>query len=159
MGADVDGSMLAIAARRLRAPLVLGDVEQLPFRDGAFDVAVAVAVLEFVPVPERAFAEMTRVTRPGGRVVVGALNPASPWGVLHRRRGEQWAGARLLSPSELAALGGRHGSDVVVSGALYAPGPIPALGLLGPLFEWVGRLVPRNGAFQVLTARRVSGWR
>jgi hypothetical protein len=34
---------------------------------------------------------------------------------------------------------------------LYAPGAIPGLSVLGPVLETIGRLVPRWGAFQVLS--------
>ena len=37
--------------------------EQLPFADGEFDLAAAIEVLEHVPDPERAVAEMARVAR------------------------------------------------------------------------------------------------
>ena len=37
--------------------------EQLPFDDGEFDLAAAIEVLEHVPDPERAVAEMARVAR------------------------------------------------------------------------------------------------
>ncbi|MCZ7526825.1 MAG: class I SAM-dependent methyltransferase [Acidimicrobiia bacterium] len=154
VGLDIDRSMLVVAARRLSVPFVVADVGDLPFGDGAFDAAVAITVLEFVPDPDRAFAELVRVTRPGGRVVVGALNPRSFWGMIHRRRGEPWAGARFLSPSDLASLGARYGDDVAVSGALWAPGPIPGLRRVGPVLERVGRRFPRWGAFQVLVVRR-----
>lgn len=154
VGLDADEGMLAVARRRVRGPLVAGDVTRLPFRDGAFDLAVAVTVLEFVADPDRAFAELVRVLRPGGRVVVGALNPRSPWGLVHRRRGSQWAGARLLPPGALAALARRHADDVATVGALYAPGWFPRLGSLGPALERGGRRFPAWGAFTVLTARR-----
>jgi len=47
----------------------VGDVQQLPFGDGAFDVAVAAWMLFHVPELERGLAELHRVLRPGGRLV------------------------------------------------------------------------------------------
>jgi ubiquinone/menaquinone biosynthesis C-methylase UbiE len=44
--------------------VVRGDLQRLSFPDGAFDVAVAVTVLEVVPDPDRALAELIRVTHP-----------------------------------------------------------------------------------------------
>ncbi len=154
VGLDIDIDMLAIAARRLAGSVVLGDIECLPVRDGVFDVAAAVTVLEFVPHPDRALAELIRVTRPGGRVVVGALNRRSPWGVLHRRRGGAWAGVRLFSTDEIAALGEGQGGALSMTGALLAPGPFPGLDHLGPALERIGRRFSRIGAFQVLVMRR-----
>jgi ubiquinone/menaquinone biosynthesis C-methylase UbiE len=47
---------------------VQGDGERLPFRDGAFDGAVATLVFCTVPDASRAFHELRRVVRPGGRI-------------------------------------------------------------------------------------------
>jgi SAM-dependent methyltransferase len=44
------------------------DACALPFADGSFDRALALLVLQFVPKPELAVAEMRRVVRPGGTV-------------------------------------------------------------------------------------------
>jgi ubiquinone/menaquinone biosynthesis C-methylase UbiE len=51
----------------------------LPFADGSFDKTVSVAALEFVADQKQAVAEMFRVTKPGGAVVVATLNSLSPW--------------------------------------------------------------------------------
>jgi SAM-dependent methyltransferase len=47
----------------------LADVQELPFADGEFDVAVAAWMLYHVPGLERAIAELARVLRPGGRLI------------------------------------------------------------------------------------------
>ena len=47
----------------------VGDVQQLPFPDGAFDVALAAWMLYHVPDLDRGLAELARVLRPGGRLV------------------------------------------------------------------------------------------
>ena len=44
------------------------DAQSLSMRDGSFDAAVAGLVLNFVPKPERAAAQMRRVVAPGGAV-------------------------------------------------------------------------------------------
>ena len=49
-------------------PDVICRAEDLPFADGAFDRALALLVLQFIPEPELAVAEMRRVVRPGGTV-------------------------------------------------------------------------------------------
>ena len=51
-----------------RVAFEVGDAEMLKAASGTFDAAVSGLVLNFVPRPERAVAEMTRVTRPGGVV-------------------------------------------------------------------------------------------
>jgi len=47
----------------------LADVQELPFADGEFDVAVAAWMLYHVPDLDRGLAELARVLRPGGRLV------------------------------------------------------------------------------------------
>jgi len=58
---------------------VTADMTALPFADRSFDKSVSVAALEFVADEKRAVAELFRVTRPGGVVVVATLNSLSPW--------------------------------------------------------------------------------
>ena len=58
---------------------VTADMTTLPFADRSFDKSVSVAALEFVTDEKRAVAELFRVTRPGGVVVVATLNSLSPW--------------------------------------------------------------------------------
>jgi SAM-dependent methyltransferase len=47
----------------------VGDVQELPFADGEFDVVVAAWMLYHVPDLDRGLAEIARVLRPGGRLV------------------------------------------------------------------------------------------
>jgi SAM-dependent methyltransferase len=55
--------------RTLKLP-VLGDIEHIPFPDDLFDVTVCVgAVINYVR-PEQAIPELTRVTKPGGLILV-----------------------------------------------------------------------------------------
>jgi demethylmenaquinone methyltransferase/2-methoxy-6-polyprenyl-1,4-benzoquinol methylase len=74
-GLDPSRAMLDIAAdkaARRGVPLALevGIAEELPFEDAAFDGVSIAFGLRNVPDRARALAEMARVTRPGGRVVV-----------------------------------------------------------------------------------------
>jgi ubiquinone/menaquinone biosynthesis C-methylase UbiE len=52
--------------------------EALPFQNHSFDVVLAMGVLEYTDAIT-ALAEIARVTRPGGRVVVTMHNPLSPY--------------------------------------------------------------------------------
>jgi SAM-dependent methyltransferase len=47
----------------------VGDVQELPFEGGSFDVTVAAWMLYHVPDLGRALGELARVLRPGGRLV------------------------------------------------------------------------------------------
>jgi SAM-dependent methyltransferase len=66
------------AAAKSGAPVARGSIAALPLPDGAVDAAIAADVLCHAAVdPDRAAAELHRVLRPGGRLVVNM--PAYPW--------------------------------------------------------------------------------
>lgn len=72
LGADVSAASLAVArkllaAEGLDATLILASAEALPFPDRAFGAIVATDLLEHLPDPARAVAEISRVLAPGGR--------------------------------------------------------------------------------------------
>jgi SAM-dependent methyltransferase len=72
IGADMSPGMLRAARQRIpRARLLLADAAALPLRDASADLTLAMHMLYHVPEPELALAELRRVTRPGGRLVVG----------------------------------------------------------------------------------------
>ena len=51
-----------------------GEAYRLPFLSGTFDLVVSIGVLQALTDPGRAIAEMARVLRPGGSLVMEALN-------------------------------------------------------------------------------------
>ncbi|HEY0485793.1 MAG TPA: demethylmenaquinone methyltransferase [Mycobacteriales bacterium] len=58
------------AGRHRPVPLVAGDALRLPFADGVFDAVTISFGLRNVADTDAALAELARVTRPGGRIVV-----------------------------------------------------------------------------------------
>jgi SAM-dependent methyltransferase len=69
VGIDVGEAFLRAARVAHReAGFVRADAARLPFPAGAFDAAASLLVLSFLPDPDRAIAEMKRVTRPGGTI-------------------------------------------------------------------------------------------
>jgi demethylmenaquinone methyltransferase/2-methoxy-6-polyprenyl-1,4-benzoquinol methylase len=66
----------------LFAPLARCDAEKLPFPDETFDCASVAFGLRNMTHKDRALAEMARVVRPGGRVLV--LEFSKPWKPLQR---------------------------------------------------------------------------
>jgi SAM-dependent methyltransferase len=79
-GADLAEGMLAEARRRHpQVEFVLADAEALPFADGAFDVAVAAFLVNHLPHPERAAAELKRVAR---TVALAMWGPEDEVGIL-----------------------------------------------------------------------------
>ena len=77
----VDGStdMVQAARKRLKGlhqvDVRRGDMEALPIDDGQLDAAVVALVLHHVPEPARALAEMHRVLKSGGRVLIVDMLP------------------------------------------------------------------------------------
>lgn len=75
-GIDISESMVAISQRRCanlsRVEFQIGNATQLPFPDGDFDVAVSIQVYEYLSDGDvtTALAELHRVLRPGGRVLI-----------------------------------------------------------------------------------------
>jgi SAM-dependent methyltransferase len=72
-GLDLAPAMLDVAARRAAdagtsVEWVEGDLEELPFDDGSFDVVLSTFGAMFAPRHEVAADEMARVLRPGGRL-------------------------------------------------------------------------------------------
>ena len=67
---EVDQSEHMVELMRARGLAAqVGDVQELPFAEGEFDVAVANWMLYHVPDLDRGVAELARVLRPGGRLV------------------------------------------------------------------------------------------
>ncbi|MGQ9853496.1 MAG: class I SAM-dependent methyltransferase [Candidatus Oleimicrobiaceae bacterium] len=60
----------ALSTQNVGAHLVRASAEALPFADGSFDLLVAVSALEFVPDLARGCAEMHRVLKNSGRLIV-----------------------------------------------------------------------------------------
>ena len=52
-----------------------GDAEMLPYEGASFDVVASLFGAMFAPRPERVAAELVRVCRPGGRIVMGNWTP------------------------------------------------------------------------------------
>ncbi|MFP4636512.1 MAG: class I SAM-dependent methyltransferase [Nitriliruptoraceae bacterium] len=156
VGLDRSAAMVAAARHRL-APVLVADAQRLPLGEACFDATLAVTVLEFVADPERVVSEMVRTTVPGGSVVIGTLNPHSPWGWAHRAelRRRPWTDARFLSGDELVALASPHG-DVQTWQGLFAPGWLPGLDRVGAAVERASHRLGVPGAFRVTRIRRPS---
>ncbi|MFE4258728.1 class I SAM-dependent methyltransferase [Streptomyces sp. NPDC056883] len=103
-GIEWSPQMLALARRRadglgLIADLREGDAQALPFPDASFDSVVCTLALCAIPDEQRAIAEMSRVLKPGGRLLLLDHVPSSAWPL----RAIQWLVELLTVP-----LGGEH---------------------------------------------------
>ena len=84
----VDAAREALAADA-RFSVVLGDALALPYPDGHFDAAVCVRVLHHFAEPAPLIAELGRVVRPGGTVVLEYANKRNLKAIARRLLGRQ----------------------------------------------------------------------
>jgi SAM-dependent methyltransferase len=109
VGVDLSREALEfVKARRPTTVPVQASAGELPFRDQAFDVAVAVTLLYTVPNDAAAINELARVLRPGAAVLV--LEPALP--SLRREHDVTVHGLRRYRRDDLAGLAERAGLRV-----------------------------------------------
>jgi len=105
-----------LGRRRPEIATVVASGDALPFAENSFDLTYSVAVMHHIADPElvrRTLAEMVRVTRPGGRILVWDHNPLNPYWPLLMRRVPQDSGAeRLVSMAELT--GGLTGAGAKI---------------------------------------------
>jgi ubiquinone/menaquinone biosynthesis C-methylase UbiE len=107
---DVVPELLAEASKRAPAnvELVEGDATALPFPDGSFDLAATLRTLHHVARPELVIAELVRVARPGGTLlVVDQIAPVDPLAALELNRFERARDAtttRVLADVDLRSL-------------------------------------------------------
>jgi SAM-dependent methyltransferase len=104
---DPSAGFVAHARARLRDPrarFVVADARRLPLARASFDAVVSGLVLNFVPDPAAAAAEMARVARPGGRVAAYVWDYAGGMELMHRF----WEAAATLDPAAAALDEGRR---------------------------------------------------
>jgi SAM-dependent methyltransferase len=126
-GVDPAARLLEVARgeaseRGLDAEFVQGDAAALPLPDGEADLVVSVFGVIFAPDPQAAAAEMARVLKPDGRVVISAWIPGGAISAVNRLSREAVARALELPPGPppfawheqdaLAGLFGAHGFEV-----------------------------------------------
>jgi demethylmenaquinone methyltransferase / 2-methoxy-6-polyprenyl-1,4-benzoquinol methylase len=80
---DINEAMLRVGRDRLAnaglaTPNALADAERLPFADESFDLVTVAFGLRNMTHKDRALAEMTRVLRPGGRLMVLEFSKVHP---------------------------------------------------------------------------------
>jgi SAM-dependent methyltransferase len=106
VGVDPSREMLVHAAARGMA-VVRGTAENLPCAAATFDYALVVTTICFVDSPSRMLAEVHRVLKPGGCLVIGFIDRESPLGqyyLAHRAENVFYRDATFYSADEVAQL-------------------------------------------------------
>lgn len=89
-----------------------GEITELPFENGGFDLVTAFDVIEHVENDEQVFTELTRVMKSGGRLIFSVPLHPERWTIFDEYVGH----ARRYSPVALQELLERHGLEVEQSG-------------------------------------------
>jgi ubiquinone/menaquinone biosynthesis C-methylase UbiE len=105
---DISPGMVAVCAESARAigcdaKLRVADAENLPYEDESFDLITAHAVVHHLPDPRLAFAEMLRVLRPGGALLI-AGEPSTLGDRMAKATGRWTAAAMKAAASVLPRL-------------------------------------------------------
>ena len=157
LGVDTSRQMLAIAAQRCadrgNVTFKEGDAATLPVASGTYDAALSVQVLEYVKDVKGALAEMYRVLRPGGRVVIWDVD----WTTVSWHSADPARMARLLDvwdghlahPALPQTLGaglrevGFH--EVAVAGHVFAADELSPETYIGAIFPLLHEYVAGTG--------------
>jgi SAM-dependent methyltransferase len=103
-GVDIASNSIAQARERARAAGVdarfdEGDAEALSYGDASFDLVTSVFGAMFAPRPELVAAELKRVCRPGGRIVMATWTPGGFVGDMFRAVGRHVPPPEMPSPT------------------------------------------------------------
>ncbi len=107
---DTDEALVerARASALPNVEVLVGDAEHLPFGPFEFDLSGSLRTLHHTPRPELLVAELVRVTKPGGTIlVVDQLAPVDPLAALELNRFERArdpSTTRVLAEGDLRAL-------------------------------------------------------
>jgi SAM-dependent methyltransferase len=140
-GVDPAARLLQVAradaeARGLDVEFAQGDAASLPLGHGEADLVISVFGVIFAPDPQEAVAEMARVLKPHGRIVISAWIPEGAISAVNRLSRQAVARALELPPAPppfawheqdaLAGLFGAHGFEVALEEATISfSGPSP----------------------------------
>jgi SAM-dependent methyltransferase len=183
----IDVSREALARNERLDEAIVGDLQEYPLPREEFDAVVCWWVLEHLPRPERAVANMAGSLRPGGVLVVAVPRLWSLKGLVTRltpHRFHVWAYRRLLGlehaghpgvgpyrtylrrdidPERLRRLAREHGLERIFARTFGDAPPLPrALGALWSLSITTARLVTlgrwdAQGSEHLAVFRKVAG--
>lgn len=151
-GVDLSAEMLAALAHRVktdqieRLHLAQADITALPFRNNTFDAALAVHVLHLVADWADVLAQVSRLVRPGGVIVLGRdwVDPASFSGMIRNyfRKTVLEVGREMMPPGATEAASPGGGAAIVKELMKLGAHPVSQEELIGA--EWNVDLTPRQ---------------
>lgn len=134
-GIDLVPRHLEIATKRfslyrMNADLRLGDAENIPFHDAAFDLVYSFGVIHHTPGAQKAVNELYRVLKPGGKAIIGVYHKFSAFYLFSVLLTFYILGFRFLSESyrrTLSRIEYREHSDACPLVKLYSHGDLKKL--------------------------------
>jgi SAM-dependent methyltransferase len=176
-GVDLSATAIGLSRKRFELAGLAGrfqaiDGVRLPYPDGHFDIVCSMGVLHHIPDPAPTVAEMHRVLKPGGQVIVMLYNRWS-WKYVVLFRLKRLADPRYRGMSQQEALNRNDGAGCPLAMVYSAAEARRLLGafqqhqirrnqlswrqllLLGPLARAAGRLV---GPSSETWLARALGW-
>jgi len=164
IGVDRDISFLQFAKKReenmgIHLSLIQADAAELPFRQGQFNIVYEMTTLCFVKDKRKALHEMIRVCSDNGKMLLGELNPFSPWQWWRKLKGWlgrgsfkevqwQWSShlKRILKEEGLQGISVRRA-------VFFPPLNVENYAHWRDFFEWAASMFwPWIGAFYLLSA-------
>ncbi len=102
-GIDLATNLVEQARARAQAELLdvrfdEGDAEALPYEDASFDLVTSLIGAMFAPQPERVAAELKRVCKPNGRIVMGNWTPSGFVGQMFKTMGKHVPPPAIMAP-------------------------------------------------------------
>lgn len=151
-GVDLSSHMLAALSRRIesegleRIHLARCDITALPFRQAAFDAAMAVHVLHLVADWAGVLEQVSRLVRPGGELLLGRdwVDPESFSGMIRNcfRKTVVEVGREMLPPGAAAAAPPSGGAAIVNTLTELGARPVGDGEVVAA--KWVTDLTPRQ---------------
>lgn len=80
-GIDLAEKMIEVAKKKVQrenVEFLVGDAENLPFKDNSYDVIICKESIHHYPAPEKFFSECSRVLRNNGRLIIVDMNIIAP---------------------------------------------------------------------------------
>lgn len=130
--------------------LITGDIDKLTFKKNTFDKAIAIRVLQYVPNPQNSLAELKRVVKENGQVIIAVPNKFNPIYLLRYH-------TKLYKPSAVKKWFETAGfSEIKIKTIRFVPfahhfkanSKIMILEKIGqsiPLIKWIGGVIIITG--------------
>ena len=146
VGLDLSRGMLGMALKR-GLKVVQGSVTAVPLPDASFDLVYSMKVLAHVAPIKEALAELTRLVRPGGHLLLEFYNPYSL----------RYLGKRFGGPAKIDQSTTDHDVftryDTIAQATTYLPSNVELVGTRG-----VRIFTPTSSVFKLAPVGKVFSW-